>query len=444
MSLFKDQYSLVLSGGGAKGSYEIGAWEAFRELGIQFNAITGVSIGALNAALMVQDDFDKALELWNSISIEKVIKLPEELLKNGKFEIASLQPSHIKAFNKGLFKNFGLDSTPLLNMIRENADEPKIRRSKIDMGIVTVEVPKLRPLEIFTDQMPQGLLPDYLLASASFPMFRNAVIDGRRFTDGGIYDNIPHRMLKERGYKRIIIIDVSGIGSNKRPDIAGTQTTYIKNSIKMGGVLDFDPGFITNYRRLGYLDTMKVFEKNSGQAYFFHNDRRFEKKLESGLTDPEIIHRFTTTFVDAKESETRFIPLLRKYLPREMRLSRNLIHALAECAAHALQLKRIHLYTFKELADTIQKKRDEIPEGKPMAANEYIRSYIKGLNDRILMFNRNRDADPYIPYEYALRAGFFREKKKGALDRKTFFNVYPELPGAFLFLDILEQMGRHR
>ena len=43
--------ALVLSGGGAKGSYQLGVWKALRELNIKFDIITGTSVGALNGAL---------------------------------------------------------------------------------------------------------------------------------------------------------------------------------------------------------------------------------------------------------------------------------------------------------------------------------------------------------------------------------------------------------
>ena len=46
--------ALVLSGGGSRGAYEIGAWQALRELGVRLDAVYGTSIGAINAALVAQ------------------------------------------------------------------------------------------------------------------------------------------------------------------------------------------------------------------------------------------------------------------------------------------------------------------------------------------------------------------------------------------------------
>lgn len=59
--------AIALAGGGTKGAYQVGAWKAMRELSIPFDIVTGTSIGSVTAALMVQDDFDRAWELWTHI-----------------------------------------------------------------------------------------------------------------------------------------------------------------------------------------------------------------------------------------------------------------------------------------------------------------------------------------------------------------------------------------
>ena len=59
-----NKIGLALEGGGAKGSYEIGAYVALRKLGFKFNMAVGTSIGALNAALIAQDDMKLAKKLW--------------------------------------------------------------------------------------------------------------------------------------------------------------------------------------------------------------------------------------------------------------------------------------------------------------------------------------------------------------------------------------------
>ena len=54
---------IALEGGGAKGAYEIGAFIALKQYIKKINMIAGTSIGALNAALMVQGDIKKAIDV---------------------------------------------------------------------------------------------------------------------------------------------------------------------------------------------------------------------------------------------------------------------------------------------------------------------------------------------------------------------------------------------
>ena len=69
---------LVLGGGGSRGSYQIGVWKALREAGIVPDIITGTSVGALNGALMVQNSYEKAVALWETLTTTSVFDFPKE------------------------------------------------------------------------------------------------------------------------------------------------------------------------------------------------------------------------------------------------------------------------------------------------------------------------------------------------------------------------------
>ena len=60
-------YGLILSSDGSKSSFEIGAWKALRELKINITAISASFVGALNAALIVQGDFENAVRFWKNV-----------------------------------------------------------------------------------------------------------------------------------------------------------------------------------------------------------------------------------------------------------------------------------------------------------------------------------------------------------------------------------------
>lgn len=59
---------LVLSGGGAKGAFQVGVLEYLHEKGkLDFDIVCGVSVGALNATMVAQGEFDRLKELWEGI-----------------------------------------------------------------------------------------------------------------------------------------------------------------------------------------------------------------------------------------------------------------------------------------------------------------------------------------------------------------------------------------
>jgi NTE family protein len=109
-----EKYGLVLAGGGGKGAYQIGAWQALRELGISFNAIVGTSIGSINGALIASGDYEKAVDFWNSISVEKGIRISAELPDAENL----FSKKNWGALFKEFIKNGGIDASPAKDFIR--------------------------------------------------------------------------------------------------------------------------------------------------------------------------------------------------------------------------------------------------------------------------------------------------------------------------------------
>ena len=73
-------YALALEGGGAKGAYQIGAWKALREAGVKIDAVAGTSVGALNGALIVMGDLEKAEAIWENIRYSQVMDVDDETM----------------------------------------------------------------------------------------------------------------------------------------------------------------------------------------------------------------------------------------------------------------------------------------------------------------------------------------------------------------------------
>ena len=180
-----DVYGIVLEGGGARGAYQVGAWQALRELGLEYGGVAGTSVGALNGAMMIQGDLDRALEIWSDIRPSRILGIDEALYERLKRrEISSGDASSLLQRFKIVFRD-GMDTAPLRLLLGGAIDEARVRAAGLEFGFVTVSLSTWSPLKMYIDDVPPGQLIDYLLASARLPGFkrqqhRRQVGPGRR------------------------------------------------------------------------------------------------------------------------------------------------------------------------------------------------------------------------------------------------------------------------
>ena len=200
-------HGLVLEGGGAKGAYQVGAIKALVEMGYEFSAIAGTSIGAINGAFIANEKLDFIYSIWEEGEISRVIKTDKDVLqKILDFDFKGENIFKIFDYIMKIINNGGLDISPLRQLLEENIDEASIRRSSVDFGLVTVSFTDFQPLEVFIEEIPEGKLIDYLIASASLPIFNLKKIDGKSYLDGGFYNNIPITLMTKKNIKDIIVI----------------------------------------------------------------------------------------------------------------------------------------------------------------------------------------------------------------------------------------------
>lgn len=261
-------FGLILAGGGAKGAYQMGAWRAMRELGVRFSAIAGVSIGSINGALIASNKYNEAMDMWRSVTIDKGVKIESELKDADNLFSVKNYPVLIKE----ILKNGGIDASPTKEFLESHIDEKAVRESKIPLGIVAYQLSSMNPLELFVEDIPQGELVDYLLASSKFPGVSKIGPEGERFLDGGVYDNAPVSVLKKRGYNHLIVVDISSIkGFAHEENFSCAEVVYIRpyNPDELGAAFDFSAEMIEKRMNMGYLDAKKSFGKYAGSIYYF-------------------------------------------------------------------------------------------------------------------------------------------------------------------------------
>jgi len=280
--------AVVLSGGGSKGSYEIGVWKALRKMHIKYDIVTGTSIGALNGALMTQNTYFKALYIWNKLSLKYLFE--QEPKNDTKIDI-------LKLYGDNFIKNGGMDIKKIETIIEKCINKKKFYNSKINYGLVTYNFSTKKPLIISKKDIEEDKLIDYLMASATcYPAFQMKNIDGEKYIDGGFYDNLPVNLAIELGATEAIIVDLRAPGLKRIPK-ESLNATYIKPKNKISFFLDFNKEQAKININFGYNDTMKAFKKLDGD-YFTFKKKEISKFYQK--SNEELSHCLNTNLTEKK------------------------------------------------------------------------------------------------------------------------------------------------
>lgn len=354
-------YGLVLQGGGTKGSYHIGVWKALRQLGIEIGAVTGTSIGALNGAFIAQNMYEEALGVWENIKVNDVIDADEDVyLDFMNFDINLNKTEKYFEYFKKVVKDKGLDVAPLRNLIETHLDEDTLRSSGIDFGLVTVSLTDMKPMELFVEDIPKGKLTEYLLASAFLPGFKPQELDGKRFVDGGVYDNLPIHLITQKGYKDIIAVEMGSVGLVRRVKDTDLNIIKIQPSGDIGKMLQFDKYTAKRNIDMGYLDTMKVFGRLQGEKYFFKTlpeEEVFLKAFQT-LGDENIMKMAADLGINDGNPKRilfeKLIPELAAMFDMDIKAGyREITLKMVEYLASVLEIERLKVYEYEDFEQKI-------------------------------------------------------------------------------------------
>lgn len=255
--------AVALAGGGARGAFQIGVWKALKELGYEFSIVTGVSVGALNAAIFATDDFEAGVEVWENITTSKVLDIEEELVKIDN-------PKRVNNLVREVVRKGGVSYKGLEALLRKYIDEDKVRASGVDIGILTVKLPGFKPVAVFQDEIEHGKLIDYMLASASlYPVMSTYDIDDEKYIDGGYYNTLPIDIAIERGASTVVAVNLDAPGIYRKVKNRDAAVITIRSHWDLGHTMLFDKTVAKANIRLGYLETMKSFGKLGGFWYTF-------------------------------------------------------------------------------------------------------------------------------------------------------------------------------
>lgn len=361
------KYGLVLEGGGAKGAYQIGVWKALREAGVQIEAVAGTSVGALNGALICMDRLEEAEQIWKTIAYSNVMEVDDsrmEQLFHGKLKVTEAVKEVMGFFNEG-----GKDITPLKNLIAEYIREEEIRNSDIAFYLLTFSISMMRELDIDVKELPEGLLADFLLASAYLPVFKKEKLHGEKFMDGGMFNNVPLESLVKRGYQNIIVIRIFGIGREKKVKIPDDTMIYqIEPRVNLGNILEFESKKSIRNMKIGYYDALRFLYGLQGKIYYIEENEKECYYLSQLVTvSDEVKEALIAIYApdsEAVRSERVYLEKVLHEIAEELKLQkgwdyRELYLSMLEAAAKLLKIQKYTVYQAEELKCLVRAKEME-------------------------------------------------------------------------------------
>jgi NTE family protein len=245
-----DSIALVLQGGGALGAYQAGVYERMIETGIDPTWVSGISIGAINSAIIAGnargERVDRLREFWELVSktsdgmigdgwtglpLADSLRMWVNRVAAGRvllqgvpgfFEPRSLFP--YLGFGTGITSFY--DTAPLRTTLERLVDFDRInaREMRLSIGAVNVRTGNFA----YFDNAVDKIRPEHIMASGALPPGFNAVeIDGEQYWDGGMVSNTPlDWVLSARSQLHTLVfqVDLWNAHGDIPSDLAGVAT----------------------------------------------------------------------------------------------------------------------------------------------------------------------------------------------------------------------------
>jgi NTE family protein len=248
---------LVLQGGGALGSYQAGAYQALCHCDFEPEWIAGISIGAINAAIIAGNPREKRVarlkEFWEMVSAP-VPWNPVTKSDRGRSLFNETSAALIATFGVPGFFTPRLppaplwppgspqaqsyyDTAPLKKTLERLVDFDRINdlKTRLSVGAVSVTTGNFKYFDNF-EFRKQGkkIGPDHIMASGALPPgFPSVVIEGEHFWDGGIATNTPlDYVLDEETDNDLLIFQVDLFSARGQLPVSLLEATEREKDIR--------------------------------------------------------------------------------------------------------------------------------------------------------------------------------------------------------------------
>ncbi len=380
---------LSLEGGGAKGAFHVGALNALADRGITFDGVMGTSIGAINGAMVAQNDLKVLTQVWSEMTPQQLFGVDEAHME--KYLSGTLDLETCLYFVKkfvSVVGNRGIPIEKTESILNDLVDEDKLRQSAMDYGLVTVDMTsKWIPMEVFKEDIAEGMLKKYILASAYFPAFKRNPIEGKVFMDGGIYDNLPINPLVRKGYNEIIAIRTMSRMPHQKVVDSSVSVGYIVPSEPLGNTLAFTNSVLKDKMQLGYYDAIRYLDGLAGKMYYIKpiTDMEFSAYLEQ--FGAEVYKKWADAVEVEETSKLGVIKALFKYLNKDETESFSDFESFVLCLepfAEFLGIDRFTVYSINEFVEKMQGKHlSQVLYPEKLQQNKFFKAVMALLENKI-------------------------------------------------------------
>lgn len=200
---------LVLEGGGFRGIYTAGVLDILMDEGINFDAVIGVSAGAIHGCSFVSGQRGRSIRYYRKYCGDPRMMSIRNWLKTGN----------------AVDTDFCYHQLP---EVLDVYDNEAFKKSPTDFYVTCTELETGKAEYIRLDDMIAQV--DYLRASASLPYFSQIVeLNGKKYLDGGCSDSVPLEAFEKLGYERNVVVLTQPAGYRKKPEMQFlAKTVYRK------------------------------------------------------------------------------------------------------------------------------------------------------------------------------------------------------------------------
>lgn len=293
---------MVFNGGGGKGAYQIGVMKAILSLGLDrhIQAISGTSVGALNAAFFINGDFQLAERTWLTISPDKILSVKSSSIVNSLSETGFLvDNSRIQRYANAL-EGYGIFSRKgMLQIMEESINLQKISSSSIPFYTTCVELPSFEKRYFRLNDLPLEHIKTLLLATSAIPVvFPPESLNRKLYIDGGILDNSPVQPLYDEGCDIIIVAALNRYDIIQKKQFANAKIIEIIPQESQGnlfnGTLQFTAKSAKRRIQHGFEDAMRILtpyiQAWKNEQNFYQSAKSIVESHHSFVTDHEINH----------------------------------------------------------------------------------------------------------------------------------------------------------